>query len=87
MRRLLKNMWQSLKIKHKIKLYTDIVLLIILLSIFLALWAMKSSLLDFSAILKDNSLVSDFTQCMEEESELFESYAKTGKEEDRKSVV
>lgn len=79
MRRLLKNMWQSLKIKHKIKLYTDIVLLIILLSIFLAVWAMKSSLLDFSAILKDNSLVSDFTQCMEEESELFESYAKTGK--------
>ncbi len=81
MRRLLKNTWQSLKIKHKIKLYTDIVLLIILLSIFLAAWAIKSSLLDFSVILKDNSLVSDFVQCMEDEAELFESYAKTGKED------
>lgn len=83
MRRVLKNMWQSLKIKHKIKLYTDIVLIIILLSIFLAAWAIKSSLLDFSAILKDNSLVSDFVQCMEKEADLFESYAKTGEEEIR----
>lgn len=81
MRRLLKNTWQSLKIKHKIKLYTDIVLLIILLSIFLAAWAIKSSLLDFSLILQENSLVSDFVQCMEEEAELFESYAKTGRED------
>lgn len=81
MRRLLKNTWQSLKIKHKIKLYTDIVLVIILLSIFLAVWTIKSSLLDFSVILKDNSLVSDFVQCMEDEAELFESYAKTGKED------
>ena len=81
MRRLLKNMWQSLKIKHKIRLYTDIVLIIILLSIFLAAWAIKSSLLDFSVILKDNSLVSDFVQCMEKEAALFENYAKTGKED------
>lgn len=81
MRRLLKNTWQSLKIKNKITLYTDIVLFIILLSIFLAVWAIKSSLLDFSAILEDNSLVSDFVQCMEKEADLFERYAKTGKED------
>ena len=86
MRRLLKNMWQSLKIKHKIRLYTDIVLIIILLSIFLAAWAIKSSLLDFSVILKDNSLVSDFVQCMEKEAALFENYAKTGKEIGRAHV-
>lgn len=86
MRRLLKNMWQSLKIKHKIRLYTDIVLFIILLSIFLAAWAIKSSLLDFSVILKDNSLVSDFVQCMEKEAEMFENYAKTGKEDVREEL-
>ena len=53
---------------------------IILLSIFLAVWAIKSSLLDFSVILKNNSLVSDFVQCMEIETALFENLYKTGDE-------
>lgn len=86
MRRHLKDMWQSLKIKHKIKMYTDIVFVIILLSIFLAVWAIKSSLLDFSAILNDNSRTSDLLQYMEREAELFVNYAKTGKEDDYKAL-
>lgn len=81
MKQRLKKIWQSLKIKHKIKIYTNIVLFIIMLSIFLAVWAVKSSLFDFSVILNDNSLASDFVQCMEEEADLFVTYAKTGKEE------
>ena len=72
--------WRSLKIKQKIGLFTNVVVVIILLSIFLAVWAIKSSLLDFSVILKNNSLVSDFVQCMEIETALFETYIKTGDE-------
>lgn len=83
MRQRLKKFWQCLKIKQKIKLYTNIVIFVILISIFLAVWAIKSSLLDFSVILSDNSLSSDFVQCMEEEAELFETYAKTGDEDIR----
>lgn len=86
MRRHLKDMWQSLKIKHKIKMYTDIVFVIILLSIFLAVWAIKSSLLDFSAILNDNSRTSDLLQYMEKEADLFVNYARTGKEDDYKAL-
>lgn len=78
MKQHLEKFWQSLKIKNKIKLYTSIVLFTIMLSILLAVWAIKSSLFDFSVILKDNSLSNDFVQCMEAEADLFETYAKMG---------
>ncbi|MDE7207502.1 MAG: HAMP domain-containing protein, partial [Lachnospiraceae bacterium] len=81
MKQRLKKIWQSLKIKQKIKVFTQMVFLLILLSIFLAVWTVKYSLLDFSAILKSNSIVSDFVQCMEEEAGLFEAYVKTGKKD------
>lgn len=81
MRQRLKRFWQCLKIKQKIRLYTNIVIFVILVSIFLAVWAIKSSLLDFSTILRDNSLASDFVQCMERESELFKSYARIDDED------
>lgn len=81
MRQRLKRLWQSLKIKQKIRFFTSIVLLIILLSIFLALWVAKYSLLDFSIILNSNSKVSDFVQCIESEADYFETYVKTGKED------
>lgn len=83
MRQQLKKFWQCLKIKQKIQLYTNIVIFVIFVSIFLAVWAIKSSLFDFSTILRDNSLSSDFVQCMERESELFEAYARTGNEDVR----
>lgn len=72
------RIWRSLKIKRKIKLFTDVVVFVILLSIILTFWAIKSSLLDFSVILKNNSVASDFVQCMEKEAGLFEIYIKTG---------
>lgn len=81
MKQRLQKIWQSLKIKHKLRLYTNIVLFIILLSIFLAVWVVKASLLDFFAILNDNSSVNSLVQCMEEEADLFETYAKTGRED------
>ena len=83
MRQRLKKFWQRLKIKQKINLYRNIVIFVILVSIFLAVWAIKSSLLDFSVILNNNSLASDFVQCMEEEAELFAAYARAGDEDIR----
>lgn len=78
MKHRLTKVWQSLKIKQKIKVFTSIVFVLIFLSIFLAVWTMKYSLLDFSAILNSNSIVSDFVQCIEEEADFFEAYVKTG---------
>lgn len=80
MKQRLGKVWRSLKIKQKIRIYTNGVFLVILLSIILAGWVIKSSLLDFSVILKNNSLVSDFLQCIENEADFFESYIKTGDE-------
>lgn len=74
------KVWQSMKIKHKIKIFTSIASLIIFLSIFLAVWAVKYTLFDFSVILNSNSIMNDFVQCLENEADLFEAYAKTGDE-------
>lgn len=73
-----REVWRSLKIEQKIKYFTTIVIWVILLSIFLIAWMAKYSLLDFSTILNGNSLASDFVQCIEEETELFEIYIKHG---------
>lgn len=86
MRQRLKKFWQCLKIKQKITLYTSIVIFVILMSIFLAVWAIKYSLIDFSLILNNNSLSSDFAQCMEEEAKLFENYVKSGDEDTRMNL-
>lgn len=80
MKRRLGKIWQSLKIERKLKLFTNIVFLVILLSIFLAIWAIKSSVLDFSAILESDSVASDFVQCLETEAASFEQYIKLGEE-------
>lgn len=81
MKQRLKKVWQSLKIKQKIRAFTGIVLMLIMLSIFLAVWTVKYSLFDFSVILNSNSIASDFVQCMEEEAQYFEVYVKTGKKD------
>jgi len=81
MKQRLKKVWQSLKIKQKIRLFTSIVFGLILLSVFLAAWTVKYSLFDFSVILNNNSVASDFVQCMEEEADSFEGYVKTGTED------
>ncbi len=78
MRQRLGKLWRTRTIKQKIKLFTNAVFFIILLSIFLAVWAIKASLLDFSAILMDNSLSGNFVQCMEAETELFQIYIRNG---------
>ncbi len=83
MRKRLRTVWQSLKIKQKIKLFTNIVFFLILFSIFLDAWTLKYSLFDFYAILNSNSIASDFVQAMESETALFETFVKTGKEEDQ----
>lgn len=80
MKQRLGKIWQSLKIKRKLKLFTNVVFLVILLSIFLAFWAIKSSLLDFSFILQSNSVASDFVQCLETEASAFERYIKRREE-------
>lgn len=81
MKQRFQEVWQALKIEQKIKCFTSIVLWVILLSIFLIVWIAKYSLLDYATILNDNSLTSDFLQCMEEEAEVFEVYVKTGNED------
>ena len=81
MRQRLNKFWQRLKIKHKITLYTNSVIFVIFISIVLAVWAIKYSLIDFSLILRNNSLSSDFVQCMEKEAELFKAYAKSNEED------
>ena len=86
MRQRLKKFWQCLKIKQKITFYTNIVIFVIFMSIFLAVWAIKYSLIDFSLILNNNSLSSDFAQCMEEEAKLFENYVKSGDEDTRMNL-
>lgn len=78
MKRYLAGIWRSLKIKSKITLFTDAVLCIIVLSIILAIWSIKACIYDFSVILRDNSLTSDFVNCVETETDLFERYVKTG---------
>ena len=86
MRQRLKTVWNSLKIKQKIKAFTTIIFLLIFLSIVLAIWTVKYSLFDFSVILNSNSAVTDFVQCMEEEASLFVTYAKTGKKDARDAL-
>lgn len=81
MKQRLKKLWQSLKIKQKLRVFTRIVFFMILLSIFLAVWTVKYFLLDFSTILNSTSVVTDFVQCVENEAYLFEAYAKTEKQE------
>lgn len=81
MKRYLAGIWRSLKIKGKITLFTDAVLCIIVLSIVLAIWSIKACIYDFSVILRDNSLTSDFVNCVETETDLFERYVKTGNED------
>lgn len=78
MKRYLAGIWRSLKIKRKITLFTDVVLCIIVLSIILAIWSIKVCIFDFSVILRDNSLTSNFVDCVETETDLFERYVKTG---------
>ena len=77
MKRRLADIWRSLKIKKKIALFTNAVLCIIVLSIVLAVWSIKASLLDFSVILKNNSLTSDIVRSVESETDLFEQYIRT----------
>ncbi len=86
MRQRLKTVWNSLKIKQKIKAFTTIIFLLIFLSIVLAIWTVKYSLFDFSVILNSNSVATDFVQCMEEEESLFVTYAKTGKKDARDAL-
>ncbi|MDE7178956.1 MAG: histidine kinase [Lachnospiraceae bacterium] len=86
MKQHLGRIWRSLKIKRKIKLFTDVVFFVILLSIVLAFWVIKSSLLDFSVILQNNSMASDFLQCMENETDLFETYIRTGEEDSYRNL-
>lgn len=83
MRQQWNEFWKGLKIKKKIALYTNIVFVVILISIFFAVWAIKYSLIDFSMILRNNSLSSDFAQCMGKEAELFEAYVKSNEEDVR----
>lgn len=87
MRKYLERIWRSFKIKRKIELFMDVVFLVILLSIILAIWVIKSTLLDFSVILRNNSVASDFVQCMENEADLFEIYIKTGEGDSYQRLV
>ena len=81
MKQRLKKVWQSLKIKQKLTVFTRIVFFMILLSVFLAVWTLKYYLVDFFSILDSNSIVTDFVQCVEAEADLFELYARSEKEE------
>ncbi len=72
--------WRSLKIKQKIGLFTNVVVVIILLSIFLAVWAIKSSLLDFSVILKNTLLSVILCNVWKLKPLCLETYIKTGDE-------
>ena len=83
MRKRLRQTWQSLTIRKKIATFTGTVFLIIMLSVIFEVWVVKFSLLDFNAILQDNAKSSGFLEAMEQESQLFESYMKNDKEEDR----
>lgn len=87
MKQCLKRVWQSLKIKQKIRLYTNIVLWMFFLSIILAIWVIKTALYDFSAILNENFLVNDFVQSIERETALFETYVRAGGEENYAALM
>ena len=87
MKQRLRRAWQFLKIKQKIRLYTNIVLWMVFLSIILAVWVIKTALYDFSSILNENFLVNNFVQSIEREASLFESCVRTGGEENYMALL
>lgn len=87
MRKKLRRFWLVATIKQKILLFTCVVMLIIFFSIFLAVWVVQFSILDFGAILEDNVKCSNFVQSLEEEAELLREYVKGNEETSREAEL
>lgn len=82
MKKLWKINWQSIAIKQKIAFLTGSILLIVVTSCLLDFWVVQFSLVDFYRILEDNSRNSELVTRLENETDLFESYVKSGDREE-----
>ena len=76
----LRELWLSTTLKHKLSLYTAMVILIMASAVF-NVWVMDFTLDGFDKILSDNSRCNDFQQAMELEIDAFESYVRERTEE------
>ena len=72
----LRELWLSTTLKHKLSLYTAMVILIMASSAVFNVWVMDFTLDGFDKILSDNSRCNDFQQAMELEIDAFESYVR-----------
>lgn len=77
----LRELWLSTTLKHKLSLYTAMVILIMASSAVFNVWVMDFTLDGFDEILSDNSRCNDFQQAMELEIDAFESYVRERTEE------
>ena len=77
----LRELWLSTTLKHKLSLYTAMVILIMASSAVFNVWVMDFTLDGFDKILSDNSRCNDFQQAMELEIDAFESYVRERTEE------
>ncbi|MDO4297390.1 MAG: histidine kinase [Lachnospiraceae bacterium] len=66
--------WQLLDIRHKITIFTDTVLLIIILACILCAWIVRVYVVDFYKIMESNSRNGKLIQTLENEQNAFEEY-------------
>lgn len=77
----LRELWLSTTLKHKLGLYTAMVILIMASSAVFNVWVMDFTLDGFDEILSDNSCCNDFQQAMELEVDAFEAYVRERSDE------
>ena len=77
----LRELWLSTTLKHKLGLYTAMVILIMASSAVFNVWVMDFTLDGFDEILSDNSRCNDFQQAMELEVDAFEAYVRERSDE------
>ena len=77
----LRELWLSTTLKHKLGLYTSMVILIMASSAVFNVWVMDFTLDGFDEILSDNSRCNDFQQAMELEVDAFEAYVRERSDE------
>lgn len=66
--------WQLLDIRHKITIFTDTILLIIILACILCAWIVRVYVVDFYKIMESNSRNGKLIQTLENEQNAFEEY-------------
>lgn len=70
----LRNLWETLSIKNKIRLFTVSVFVVLFVALLLDVWIVKLFMIDFNAIMEDNSKGGEMVNAISREMETFDGY-------------